>query len=178
MHWPIACLSYSKGTIVKSPENVLTQHHSNFRRKIAVCVIVLTPMYVFADLSPALDRGSISIGELLTNPKIDVGISTPYGNVQTGDVSLGKQKMPRVKAEIILFDNQGISFDTYKYKRSYTAGFHEVGNIAGNSITADGNASLDVQLDYSKLAYKWWLGSENTVLGIGLGAAYYKLLFQ
>jgi hypothetical protein len=30
-------------------------------------------------------------------------------------------------------------------------------------------------MDFAKLSYKWWIGSGNTVLGLGAGAAYYKI---
>lgn len=143
--------------------------------QITLSAFVLMPMIAKADLSPALDRLSISVGELIANPKLDVGINTAYGNLQTGDVLLGKQKMPRIKADIMLLDGHGISFDSYQYKHNYSGRLGDNGNIGGNAITTVGNANLDIELSYAKLAYKWWLGTGNTVFGLGVGAAYYKL---
>jgi len=41
--------------------------------QITLSAFVLMPMIAKADLSPALDRVSISVGELIANPKLDVG---------------------------------------------------------------------------------------------------------
>lgn len=141
----------------------------------ASSVTVFTATSAWADLSPALDRFTISAGVLSANPKINVGLSTAYGNLGTGDVGLGQETMPRIKANLILFDNQGLSFDYYQYKHSYTGGMGNSTSINNNPVVTAVNANLDLQLDFAKLAYRWWMGSGDTVFGVGGGAAYYKL---
>jgi hypothetical protein len=128
-----------------------------------------------AELSPALDRVSISVGVFQADPKLDASLITQYGNLQTGNVTLGKETLPRIKADLILFDSQGLSLDYYQYKHSYTGAVANNINVLGNGLITTGNANLDFKMDFAKLSYKWWLGSGDTVLGLGAGAAYYKI---
>ena len=128
-----------------------------------------------ADLAPALDRLSVSVGVLSADPKLNLSLNSTYGDLGSGDMGLGKETMPRIKANLMIFDSQGVSFDYYQYRHSYTGVFSNTTNVNGTDITAAGNAFLDVKLDVAKLAYKFWMGSGDTVFGAGAGAGYYKL---
>jgi hypothetical protein len=128
-----------------------------------------------AELSPALDRISISAGVFRADPKFNTSLNTAFGNLQSGDIGLGAETMPRYKADIMIFDSQGLSFDIYQYKRGYTGAVANNTNVNGTALTTVGNASFDIKLDFAKLEYKWWFGSGNTVIGLGAGAAYYKV---
>jgi len=136
---------------------------------------LMISMPASAELSPALDRISISAGAFRADPKFNASLNTPYGNLQSGDIGLGIETMPRVKADIMIFDSQGLSFDYYQYKRGYTGAITNNTNVNGTALTTVGNASLDIKLDFAKLEYRWWFGSGNTVIGLGAGAAYYKI---
>jgi hypothetical protein len=136
-------------------------------------LLIATP--ALAELSPALDRVSISVGVFHADPKIDASLITQYGNLQTGDVPLGKETLPRIKADLILFDGQGLSLDYYQYKHNYTGEVANNINGFGSTLRTTGNANLEFKMDFAKLSYKWWLGSGNTVIGLGAGAAYYKI---
>ena len=135
----------------------------------------MTSMPASAELSPALDRISISIGALQADPNFNAGLNTPYGTLQSGDINLGKETMPRVQADIMIFESQGLSFDYYQYNHDYTGSIANNANSNGTTLTTVGNATLNTKLDFAKLAYKWWFGSGNTVVGIGAGAAYYRI---
>ena len=128
-----------------------------------------------AELSPALDRISISAGVFRADPKFNIALNTPFGNLQSGDIGLGMEAMPRFKADLMIFDSQGLSLDFFQYKRGYTGSFANNTNVNGTALTTVGNANLDIKLDFAKLEYKWWFGSGNTVIGLGAGAAYYKV---
>ncbi len=128
-----------------------------------------------AELSPALDRVSISVGAFVANPTFNASVNTPYGILQSGDLALGEKVMPRVKGEIILFDSQGLSFDVYNYVHDYGGSTDHTANVFGTAVHTATNANFGLKLDYAKLAYKWWFGSGNTVVGVGAGAAYYKI---
>lgn len=141
----------------------------------ASSAVWMIAMPAFAELSPALDRVSVSVGALRADPIINTTLNTTYGSLGTGDVGLGQETMPRVKANIMLFDNQGLSIDFYRYKHNYNGTIANNTNVNGNAWTILGDANLDLKFDYAKLAYKWWIGSGDTVLGLGAGAAYYKL---
>lgn len=136
---------------------------------------LMISMPASAELSPALDRISISAGAFRADPKFNSSLYTQYGNLQSGDIGLGMETMPRVKADIMIFDSQGLSFDYYQYNRGYTGVIANNTNANGTALTTVGNARFDIKLDFAKLEYKWWFGSGNTVIGLGAGAAYYKI---
>lgn len=131
---------------------------------------------VWAEPSPALDRFSFSVGAFSADPKFNASVSSPYGALRTRDLEPGRVTMPRITADLLIGDSHGISFDYYRYKRDYfgqAAGSESLGGFG--TVNAVGNANLNVKLDFAKLSYKWWLGSGNTVFGLGAGAAYYRI---
>ena len=135
----------------------------------------MAPLPAWADLSPALDRIGVSIGAFQTDPNFNVSANTPYGTLQSGDIALGKETVPRVKVDVMLFDSQGLSFDAYQYQRNYAGSIANNTNLGGTSLTTVGNAGLGLRFDVATLAYKWWLGSGDTVVGLGAGLAYYRM---
>ena len=127
-----------------------------------------------AEPSPALDRFSLSVGAFQADPTFNASLNTPYGRLDPGDIKGSDVTMPRITADILLGDSQGLSLDYYRFKRDYGTGFANSFAIGPTSITALGNVNLDLKLEFAKVAYKWWIGSGNTVLGLGAGVAYYK----
>ena len=137
--------------------------------------MLLAAVPAFADPSPALDRFSLSVGGFSADPKLDASFGTAYGALQTGDVKLGRVTMPRISADLLLGDSQGISFDYYRYKRDYSGGIDSTTSLGPfGTLNTFGNANISTKLDFAKLSYKWWIGSGNTVFGLGAGAAYYR----
>ena len=136
---------------------------------------LMMSMPVFAELSPALDRISISAGAFRTDPTFSALLNSPNSNLQSGDIGLGKKTLPRVRADIMIFDSQGLSFDYHQYKLSYTGSGADASAVNGSTATLVGDADFQLKLDFAKLAYKWWFGSGDTVFGLGAGAAYYKV---
>lgn len=91
------------------------------RPAMVVAGLLLSASPAFADPSPALDRFSLSVGGFSADPKLNASFGTAYGALQTGDVKPGRVTMPRISADVLLGDSQGISFDYYRYKREYSA---------------------------------------------------------
>ena len=120
-----------------------------------------------AEPSPALDRFSLSVGAFQADPTFNASLNTPYGRLDPGDIKGSDVTMPRITADILLGDSQGLSLDYYRFKRDYGTGFANSFAIGPTSVTALGNVNLDLKLDFAKFAYKWWIGSGNTVLGLG-----------
>ena len=127
-----------------------------------------------AEPSPALDRISLSLGAFRADPTLRATVTTPYGALDSGDVERNSVTLPRLKAELLLFDSQGLSFDYFRYRRGYHGAFASNRTVGSGTVSTTGAAGLDLKLDFAKLAYKWWLGSGATVLGLGVGAAYYR----
>ena len=69
--------------------------------------------------------------------------------------------------DVLIGDSQGFSLDYYRFNRDHGTGFANSFAIGPTSVTALGNVNLDLKLDFAKFAYKWWIGSGNTVLGLG-----------
>lgn len=139
---------------------------------------MLAPLAAHADPSPALDRASFSVGAFNADPTLKAGVNTNLGRLDTGEVDRKRITMPRIKADVLLFDSQGLSFDYYQYRRDYGGTLASNNTIGGGQVNTTGSANLNVQLDFAKLAYKWWFGSGNTVFGLGAGAAFYQAKFN
>ncbi len=146
----------------------LMRHASLFGMCMAACVPAL------ADPSPALDRVSVSVGAFRAEPTFNAGVDTPYGRIETPERDHSDVTIPRVRADVLLFDSQGISFDYYRYDRSYNMSVSGDSTIDGQPVTGSANFNSNVKIDLARLSYKWWLGSGNDVFGIGLGGAYYR----
>lgn len=144
---------------------------------LASAGFLLAPAAAWAEPSPALDRFSFSVGAYNADPKFSASITSPYtGTLRTRDLEPGRVTMPRITADMLIGDSHGISFDYYRYKRDYfgsAAGTESFGGFG--SVSALGNANINTKLEFAKLSYKWWLGSGNTVFGLGAGAAYYRI---
>ncbi|EJL79183.1 hypothetical protein [Variovorax sp. CF313] len=137
--------------------------------------LLLAAAPALADPSPALDRFSFSVGAFSADPKFNASVSTPYGTLQSGDIKPGRVTMPRITADVLIGDSHGISFDYYQYRRDYSGGVANTTSLGNfGSLNTFGNATVNTKLDFAKLSYKWWIGSGNTVLGLGAGAAYYR----
>jgi len=128
----------------------------------------------FAEPSPALDRFSLSVGAFSAEPTVSASVNTPYGRLDSGDVQRGNVTLPRVQADVLLGDSQGLSFDYYRYSRDFSQSVAGGGTIGGTALAGGAGVDLGLRLDFAKLAYKWWIGSGDTVLGLGAGAAYYR----
>jgi len=128
----------------------------------------------WADPSPALDRASVSVGAFYADPRINYEGDTNYGHIDSGSYKADHATLPRVKAQLLLGDTQGLDFDYYNYSKTYNPSLNGSTNRNGVPLTGNGKLDAKLKLDLANLAYKWWLGSGNDVFGIGVGAAYYR----
>lgn len=125
-----------------------------------------------ADPSPALDRISVSAGAFYSKPKISAEGDTAYGHLETPSAEDGHTTLPRVKADVLLGDSQGISLDYFRYDRDYNPTVSGATTYQGQPISGNAAVQGNLKLDIAQLAYRWWLGHENDVFGVGVGAAY------
>ncbi|AMP15729.1 hypothetical protein [Collimonas pratensis] len=136
--------------------------------------IGLSSMNAFADPSPALDRFSLSVGGYYVQPTFNIGVNTDYGRAETGDLKRDHATLGRIRSDLLLGDHQGLAFDYYRYSNSFDASIARTATLNGQAVTGDASADARLKIQLAQLAYKWWLGSGNTVFGVGLGAAYYQ----
>lgn len=145
------------------------------RAALAAAGLAATTPAVFSQVSPALDRFSFSVGAFAAEPRFETTVRTELGNIGSGELKNGHVAMPRITADLLIGDNHGLSFDYYRFKRDYGAsGFNNFA-LGPTSVNALGNLNFNLRFDFAKLAYRWWLGSGDTVFGLGAGAAYYRV---
>jgi len=137
-----------------------------------ILLSALAASIAHAEPAAPLDRFSIAAGGFYTEPKISAEGDSRYGHLATPEGELGHATLPRVKAELLLGDSQGLSFDYFRYDKSYNPTFSGRTTYEGRSISGNGSVDGKLQIDLAQLAYRWWLGHDQDVFGIGVGAAY------
>lgn len=134
-----------------------------------------------AQQSPALDRASVWIGGFDARSVTLLHARTPDGS-SYGDVSLERDMgfprrdwTPRLHAEVLVGENQGLSFDFYRYRRENSTALTR--RVLYNGITYDTYTMVHGLLgfDFGSAAYRWWFGRGDDVLGLGVGAGYYRV---
>jgi len=141
-----------------------------------ITALALSTAGTLAHAAPAepLDRASLSLGAFYTEPKIDYQGDTNYGRIDTGTYKTDHVTLPRVRAQLLLGDTQGLDFDYYRYDKTYSPTLSGSTNMNGLPLTGSGKLNAKLKLDLANLAYKWWIGSGKDVFGIGVGAAWYR----
>ena len=127
-----------------------------------------------AQQSPALDRVSISAGAFYTEPEIHIGGDTRYGRVDTPDADLDRTTLPRVKAEVLIGDSHGLSFDYFRFSKGYGTDLSGDTVYEGRPVSGSLRADAKLRLELARLSYKLWFGKEKNVFGVGLGAAHLR----
>lgn len=141
----------------------------------AVALSALMPFAASAQMSPALDRFSLSIGAFNAAPEIEATVGGALGSVSTGDIDAKRKTMPRVAGEFLIGDNHGFFFDAFRYSQDYSNGAAGSYSTGPFSAAAAANVQLGFDLDVARLGYRYWFGSGNTVFGIGAGVGYYSV---
>jgi hypothetical protein len=127
-----------------------------------------------AQQSPALDRVSVSAGAFYAEPEIHLGGDTRYGRVDTPDDKIDDVTLPRVKAEVLIGDSHGISFDYFRFDEGYGADLAGDTVYEGRPVSGTLRADANLRIELARLSYKMWFGKEKNVFGVGLGAAYLR----
>lgn len=127
-----------------------------------------------AQQSPALDRMSIAAGVFHAEPKIHLGGDTAYGRIDTPDEKIDDATLPRVKAEMLIGDNHGLSFDYFRFDEDWAGSASGATVYEGRPVGGTIAADADLRLEMARFSYKWWMGKERNAFGVGLGAAYLR----
>ena len=78
-------------------------------------------MNVSAQVTPALDRFSLSVSAFSSAPQVSANVASDHGAISTGNLDAQRKSMPRVSGEFLLGGNHGISFDAYKYREGHSS---------------------------------------------------------
>lgn len=150
-----------------------------FKRITAVATLALASSFnVHAQTAPqALDRISFWLGGYHADTRVNLSAQDDSGTLDTGDLNLSKfeSTLPRVRAEFLLGERQGLAFDYYGFERKRDFALNQSFSYGGQDFSADALARTRLSMDVGNAAYRWWFGSDSTVYGIGLGAAYYQV---
>ena len=139
-------------------------------------LICLLSMNVSAQVTPALDRFSLSVSAFSSAPQVSANVASDHGAISTGNLDAQRKSMPRVSGEFLLGGNHGISFDAYKYREGHSSHYAWDGyrsKFPDSGGTA--NVKLRFDLDVARLGYRYWFGSGDTVFGLGAGVGYYRI---
>jgi hypothetical protein len=132
--------------------------------------------------SPAvLDRASVRLGGYYANVDTDVTLSDPTGTL-SGNVNLEhdlgfsqNKAVPRVRADFVFGQHQGLALDYYNIDRSSHQAFSR--DVTYGGVHYGANADVNAKLDFSfgSAAWRWWFGQGNDAYGVGLGAGWYRV---
>ncbi|PXX41400.1 autotransporter outer membrane beta-barrel domain-containing protein [Undibacterium pigrum] len=125
-------------------------------------------------VSPALDRMSVSVGAFSADTNFQLGVNTNSGRYETPSYDGERVTIPRVKADFLLGRSQGISLDYYRYDKSYSSNLNGSTTLNGQPLSGTAALAANARLEIGQAAYKWWIGEGADVVGVGLGAAYYR----
>jgi hypothetical protein len=127
------------------------------------------------------DRVSVRLGGYFANMDTDISVADPSDTLSgkinlEDDLGFKQDKtVPRVRADFLLGEHQGLALDYYSIDRSS----HQ---MLARDITYDGvdyAASADVRakldFDFGSVAWRWWFGQGDDAYGVGLGAGWYRV---
>lgn len=150
-------------------------------RLLAMCALFGACLSVaHAQQSPTLDRLDIGIGGYYATSDTTVGASIPEGFAAASinledDLGLDNRGLSaRIRADVLIGDHQGLSFDYYRYSRDNAQAWQR--SIDWQGDVHHLHAKLDGKLAFAfgSVAWRWWFGSGDNVIGLGLGASHYR----
>ena len=127
--------------------------------------------------SQVLDRFSVWVGGYRSSNDVELNVADSSGSFRSGDVNLSRfeSTLPRVRAEFLFGDYQGLAFDYYGFDHSRDFVLDRSFGYGGQNFSANALAHSRLALDVGNVAYRRWIGDETTVFGIGLGVSYYQI---
>ncbi len=132
---------------------------------------------VHAEHSPALDRISVWLGGYYANTDADLSASSDRFAIGENKLSLadGHETSPRARLDVLIGDSQGLSFDYFGFSRDHTELLDRSFDLGANTFDVGARVKDSFDIDFGSIAYRWWFGDGNSVFGLGLGAAYYRV---
>jgi hypothetical protein len=133
------------------------------------------------DSRALLDRASIRLGGYYANVDTDVSVADPSDTLSgtinlEDDLGFDQDKtVPRVRADFLFGEHQGLALDYYSIDRSS----HQVlaRDISYDGVDYSANADVRAKLDFDfgSIAWRWWFGQGDDAYGVGLGAGWYRV---
>lgn len=139
--------------------------------------LTLAATTAHADRPAALDRISVWLGGYGSDYEATADIENVPGGISVKDQKVleGNKVINRARVDWLLMDRQGFSVDYYTIRNT---GQHSVQQpITANATTygIGAEARHDTRLDVGNFSYRWWMGEDSHLFGVGLGAQHYAL---
>ena len=139
----------------------------------------LAPRTARADPSAALDRVSVWLGAYRADVEGYASVRNGSGSIDTGDqkVLSGRETVNRARLDWLIMESQGFSIDYFRVQGNSERSVSRPFTVDGTSYGLDARIAQDTKVDIGNFSYRWWLGDadNNSIFGLGLGAAYYRL---
>ena len=147
---------------------------------LAACVALLASSGVHAQVTQntqVLDRFSVWFGGYRSDNDVKLTAQDFSGSISTGDLNLSRfeSTLPRIRAEFLFGDFQGLAFDYYGFDHSREFVLDRSFSYGGQDFSANALANSNLSLDVGNVAYRRWIGDDQTVYGVGLGVGYYQI---
>jgi opacity protein-like surface antigen len=126
---------------------------------------------------PVVDRVGVWLGGYKVDAEGDLTLGTADGSQTTGEQRVidGSDVVKRARVDWLLFDQQGFSVDLFQFSQNKTTGVTRPFTFNGQAYSASALLNTDTKVDIGNFSYRWWFGGEDTVAGVGVGAAFYKI---
>jgi hypothetical protein len=123
----------------------------------------------------------VRLGGYYASVDTDVRVADPSDTLSgtinlEDDLGFDQDKaVPRVRADFLFGEHQGLALDYYKIGRSS----HQVlaRDISYDGVDYSANADVHAKLDFNfgSVAWRWWFGQGDDAYGVGLGAGWYRV---
>jgi len=124
--------------------------------------------------SPALDRASLWLGGYFASPTVDVRAQSTLGN---GDVEFAgeHETLGRARLDVLVGRRHGFTFDHYTFGHAAAQSLDRTYTF--DDVVFDVSGELHSRVDFhaGSAAWHWWFGEDDNLLGVGLGAAWYRI---
>jgi len=138
---------------------------------------LLAPVPARAEPAAALDRVGVWLGGFRTSFDGSLQLRNADGSLDTGEQPLfsGHDVVQRARIDWLLGDRQGFTVDYFRLHRQQSRELSTSFTVQGTTYAPNAQLSTDVLADFGHIDYRWWFGSGDAVLGLGVGAGYYRL---
>jgi hypothetical protein len=152
-------------------------HRSRSLHCLGAAALALSFAPAHAERPASLDRVSVWLGGYDMHVGADASVDDPAHGIslQDQDILHGDKTVARARIDWLLFDRQGFSVDYYTLRQKDSRGIQNAFTANGTTYDVGGAIGYDTRLDVGNVSYRFWLGEDNNLFGIGLGAQYYSI---
>lgn len=125
--------------------------------------------------SPALDRASLWIGGYRADTGLRLDAQRDGIGSSRVDFAGDHETIARARLDLLVGEHQGLTFDGYALDHSDSTRLTRAFAFDGVDFDVDASLRSEAEFTAATAAWHWWLGADQDVFGVGLGAAWYRL---